>query len=289
MTAAKTPNVTLPSNPPTVIKHWAVGNGEDVTHEWAGERSEIETEYQNQKATGEGGGNIQELTMTNRQGRATLVTKFGRTGQDLEGHPSDVTVIEELYAVDVLKDISEAPYFSVLLPVGHPLYAAQNAGAKGLPLTNDQVAWVRYCVEQNFTEAEIDLAVVERGVSGATFNFANWTTGMKELRWHLLHGVESYFETAFVLRRSSYGVRTSQIKASFTGINAVCKASTAGRQPIPEFDSRMDDLILSLPAGEWLYKPPQAEHIGRGRWRISEEWQWAEKWSIVYGGTWNLP
>jgi 6-phosphogluconate dehydrogenase len=55
----------------------------------------------------------------------------------------------------------------------------------------------------------------------------------------------------------------------------------------PEFDSRMDNLIAALPSGEWLIKPVQCEHLGRGKWRVSKEWQWAEAWSIVFGGTLN--
>jgi len=103
---------------------------------------------------------------------------------------------------------------------------------------------------------------------------------MKELRYHMAHGVESFYETSFVLRRSLHGVKTSVVKASFTGINAI--AATA-----PTLTTGMTTLVESLPTGEWLYRPPQAEHMGRGKWRVSQEWQWAEKWSIVYGGTWN--
>ena len=39
----------------------------------------------------------------------------------------------------------------------------------------------------------------------------------------------------------------------------------------PEFDTEMDDLIRALPDGEWLKKPPQADFLGRGKWRITEE------------------
>ena len=55
----------------------------------------------------------------------------------------------------------------------------------------------------------------------------------------------------------------------------------------PTFSTPMNDLLSALPSGEWLYKPPQAENLGKGKWRIAQEWHWAEKWSIVYGGTAN--
>ena len=85
-----------------------------------------------------------------------------------------------------------------------------------------------------------------------------------------------------------YGVKTATITASFTGINLVCSA-VAGHQPIPTFLTEMDTLIAALPTGEWLYRPPQAEHLGKGKWRITLEWNWAVKWSIIYDGTWAKP
>jgi hypothetical protein len=103
---------------------------------------------------------------------------------------------------------------------------------------------------------------------------------MKELHYHVMHGQESYYETGFVLRRSKNGLITSQIKEAFTGINTVVTA--------PTFLSEMDNLILALPTGEWLYRPPQAEYIGGGKWRITQEWHWAAKWSKMYGGTWGV-
>jgi hypothetical protein len=110
---------------------------------------------------------------------------------------------------------------------------------------------------------------------------------MKDLRFHMVHGVTTAMKASFVLRRSYYGVRTSQVKASFTGINQVADG-TSGKQVRPVFKSAMDALIAALPTtGEWLYEPPGAEHLGKGRWRITQEWTWAEKWSVMYGGTWN--
>ena len=288
MTVTRNPDQAPPTNPPTVVKRWAVGSGEAITHEWTGDKASIDTVYDDAKALAEGGGNIAELAYNSRFGRASLVAKFGRESS-LEGFPPDVTVIEELYAVDILKDISEAPYFSIELPEGHPLYSDQNAAVKLLPLSDDQVGWVKKCAQENWSEDEITDQAADLGI--AVWAWVNWTTGMKELRYHLLRGVTTYYETGFVLRRNQYGVRTAQIQASFMGINAVADgkevSGTQVRQSAPVFKSAMDALIAALPDGEWLYRPPQAEYGGKGRWRITNEWQWAEKWSIVYGGSFN--
>jgi hypothetical protein len=106
---------------------------------------------------------------------------------------------------------------------------------------------------------------------------------MKKLRGHMVHGNESYYETGYILRRSRYGVRSSAILASFEDVNRVVV--------LPTFKTQMEMLITKLfPSdrpGEWLKRPTQAGALPKGRWRIDEEWQWAEKWSIVYGGTWT--
>ena len=258
MSATKTPDVGLPATAPTITKEWSQGIGETAVHEWKGEREEIAAEYAAQKALAQAGGNIAQLTYRSADGRATLVARFGRSEGGVQGYPDDVAVVEELYAVDVVKDIREAPYFCT-------------GGTAAL--TDDQVNVVTRAVDERWTEAEI--------TPYSKTAWASWSAGQKELRYHLSHGGESYWETAYILRRSLYGVKTSEIKASFAGINRVTTAD-------PELTTQMDQLILSLPAGEWLYRPPEAEHLGRGRWRITQEWTWAEKWSKVYGGTWGL-
>jgi hypothetical protein len=258
MSTTKTPTVGLPETAPVVTVEWTAGIGETETQEWpVGTPTEVRAKYEALKAEGEAGNNLAGLTLRQAQGRTSLVARFGRTGSAAE-QGEDVAIVEELYAVDVIKDISEAPYFA--------------------DLTAEQVTWIRHCVENNFTSTEITAEAAKDNIP-AGLGWASWSDLMKNLRYHMVHGVESYYETAFVLRRSLYGVRTSAIKASFTGINTVVTA--------PTFVSQMDKLIAALPSGEWLYKPPQAEHLGRGKWRITREWQWANKWSIVYGGTWN--
>jgi len=58
---------------------------------------------------------------------------------------------------------------------------------------------------------------------------------------------------------------------------------------LPSLSVGMLDLVGTLPEGEWLYKPPQVEYVQRGVWSVSQEWNWAPKWSIVYGGTLAMP
>ena len=271
MAPVKTPDVGLPTNAPVVSKEWAAGVGETETREWnIGTATEVIAEYETAKAAAEAGNNTQAISYTNSNGRARLMMRLGRTGNGGVEYGDEVTVIEEMYAVDLTKAVSTAPYFSITVDAG-----------KGLPLSDNEVVFVRRCVDNGLTDGdEITDYAARLELDPATFAWANWTDGMKELRYHLDHNVESYFETAFIVRRSLYGVRTSVIKASFANINKVVAA--------PVLSPNMSTLIDSLPAGEWLYKPPQAEYLGKGRWRVGLEWHWSETWSVVYGGTWNL-
>lgn len=268
MTQTATPDNGLPDAAQTITKDYVFGSGETITAAWKGKKSDVEDKYEEAKGDAEAGANIAQATFTNSDGRAGVVIRYNRTGVDIAGNPEDVAVIEELYAVDVLKDIDTADYFAVTVSV-----------PKGLPLDDDEVAFVRKVSSMNLTETEIT-SYSFRVAKDALGKWANWTTGMKELRYHLLRGADTYYETGFILRRSRHGIRTSVIEASFAGINTVVTA--------PTFQSPMDALIASLPTGEWLLRPPQANFLGRGKWRIDEEWQYATKWSIVYGGTWNL-
>lgn len=260
MSATKVPSsATLPDPAPVITKEWAPGVGESEFHEWPlGTAEEIDAIYQTKKSEAEAGNGTQSLTYRNANGRASLVARFVRRGNASEAYGEDVTIVEELYAMDVIKDIAEAPYWD--------------------SLTGEVIAWIRYCADNRLNPAEITTEAQRLNYS-SSLEWGSWSNLMKSFWWHLLHGVETYFETAFALRRSLYGIRTSQVQASFTNINTKVTA--------PTFESAMDDLIESLPSGEWLYRPPQAENLGKGRWRVTLEWQWALKWSVMYGGTWN--
>jgi hypothetical protein len=192
-------------------------------------------------------------------GRGTLVATFSRTGNQVD-QGEDVSIVEELYAVDVIKDITTCPYFSI----------------DGTALDNDEVSWIKRTVDEQWSEAEIN----QQGLQLSRPQYSAWSAAMKELHYHLMHGVTTYYETGFVMRQSLHGIRWSQMQASFTGINQVITA--------PVFKTDMTNLIQALPAGEWLYRPPQAGYLGKGRWRVDVEYQYAVKWSKVYGGTWGL-
>ena len=179
-----------------------------------------------------------------------------------------MVVTEELYGVDVFKDISTAPYFSITVN-----------GDKGLPLSDNQVAFIREVCARNLTETQITAYATDIGETTMGW-WANWSVGMKELRYHYQRGADTFLETGFILRRALVGIISSKMQATFEGIN---QRATSGW----EFNTAMQDLIKALPVGEWIYKPPQATHLGRGRWRVDQEWHWAEQWSVAYGGTWG--
>ena len=256
MTATKHGVQILPINAPTVNFEYTPGIGETETREWGGERGDVKAKYESLKNAAQTGGqiegNLTSLSYRNAAGRSTCMARFERSSTLNSPDGSDTRVVEELYATDIIRDVRAAPYWTTTVAT---------------KLTDDEVVAVTAAVDNNLQESEID-------------GFGGWSASQKELKYHMMHGQQSYFETGFVLRLSEYGVITSQIQASFTGINQV--AATA-----PELSNQMGLLIDSLPIGEWLYKPPQAEHLGKGKWRITREWQYAEKWSKIYGGTWG--
>jgi len=252
MAATETPDVALVTDGQTYSKTWTLGDGITETREWTGTRAKIDAKFLDMKATAEAGGNIRSLAYKRTNGRVTLTAAYGRDDGNTTTYPTDVTMIEELYAVDIIRDIRSAPYWTTEVAT---------------KLTDDLIADVNDAVENNYAEAEIT-------------NWGTWVDSQKQLRYHMLHGQDSYYETGFIMRQSLYGVRTSSIKAAFTDANTVVTA--------PVFKTSMLDLLEALPSGEWLLKPPQAEYLGHGKWRVTIEYHWAEKWSKMYGGTWGL-
>ena len=285
----KLPNLPLPDKAPDITMDYIYGQGEQREESWpAGTEEEMWAKYKLEKQNADiGFGNVSQVQLRGSGGRYSVIKRFGRTGGGIfVGLPGDISTVEELIAFDVMKDIRTAPYFSNPIE-DNEVAAWGDRDAKGLPLVNDEVAFVTLCVEQNWTESKITaFAISAEGAAfgvpayQASWKYEDWQDGLKELRWQMLHGTDTYYETAFELRRTKYGIKQSAIKVDYATINHVV--------PTPKFLSGMDQLVKKLPAGEWLYKTPTVENLGHGKWRVSEIWQWAEKWSIVYGGSWKM-
>jgi hypothetical protein len=132
----------------------------------------------------------------------------------------------------------------------------------------------------DLTDAEVAAVRAEYEKTGGGVADVSWNQLQKNLHTHLLRGEESFTLTQFILRVTNFCVRSSQINASFEDCNRVV--------PGIVLSPDMAALVNSLPTGEWLKKPPQVESLGRGRWRVTYEYHWSEKWSVVYGGTWGI-
>ncbi|MFH1602416.1 MAG: hypothetical protein ABIH03_00730, partial [Pseudomonadota bacterium] len=125
----------LPDNAPIVTKQWVLGQGETEIQEWPlGTPTAAFDAYEAAKSND----NVSSVDYTNRTGRASVRIAYGVAGAEPTEWGEDVRVIEEVYAVDEIKDASESPYF----------YAVDH----------DDVAWVRKCADEQWTEDEIDAA-----------------------------------------------------------------------------------------------------------------------------------
>jgi len=221
---------------PTIVtrKDFTKEGGEILSYDHTGDEASVAADYDTYKAAmvASTATTISSLSYTAVGGRATFIRRYVRENQD----------IEELYGIDVIKDIATAPYFD--------------------DLTDANIIAVRTAFE-NSEAAD-----------------AGWNAKQKNLYMHLARGSESYFETQFILRVTKHSVLLTAAAASFADINTVVTA--------PTLSSNMSALVASLPSGEWLKKPPSVENLGKGRWRVVQEYHWAKKWSIIYGGTWGV-
>jgi hypothetical protein len=239
MSAVKIGEQALPADPQTETLEWVYGTGETRSIEYQGERSDVLAKYETLKTQN----GIKQATYSNANGRSRVIARFAR--EDIDGGTGDgVTIIEELFGIDELRAIHAAPAFRAL--------------------SDDAIAAVLIAAESRLAEALIT-------------GYAGWAAAQKELRWQIIHGEESYYDTKFTLRIKKQGVRSSALRGVFTGINTVVA--------VPALSAGMAELVGTLPNGEWLYKPPQIEYAGRGVWSVSSEYHWAAKWSKVYGGT----
>lgn len=164
-----------------------------------------------------------------------------------EREPSDIRRlgIQELAAFDVVRDIKCAPYFE--------------------SLTNAEVS-------------EVQLSWDNRDGGDIC-----WSPLQSKLYGHLAHGQESYIETAYEFRQTFQTTSVRRIKVASSNPNTV--------RPLPSLTKTIQNLIDAMPKdkdgndGEWLKKPTSVTYAGRKGWTVTLVYQWAPKWSVIYGGT----
>ena len=239
MSATKTPNQSV-----AILSrshNWTQDGGEQQVKIYRGDKDSVYALYQEHLASPPAG--VMSMEYTDTEGRGELRETFVRVADVyVIGSDSEITIIEEVFAVDVLKDIRTHKYFETL------------------------------------TDAQI--ALVSNDVENQTESPSYSDAKQAALYSHLIHKVESYNDVQFCYRKTSLAMKSKNINAAFDNINRVVSA------PTPSAVAAINHLLASFPDGEWLYRPPQAEYTGKGKWRVTQEWWWAEKWSVIYGGTW---
>lgn len=177
---------------------------------------------------------IASIAYRSSNGRAAITVAYDRIDDDIKR-----LGVQELYSVDVIRDIKASPYFA--------------------SLSNAQTS----AVQSNW---DARLGPV-----------ATWTDLQKSLYGHMAHGQESYTETAHEFRQTYQTSSNKLIKALTSDPNTV--------QDLPELTRTLKNLVDAVPAGEWLKKPTSVQYAGRKGWTVSLTYQWAPKWSVIYGGT----
>lgn len=129
---------------------------------------------------------------------------------------------------------------------------------------------------ESLTNAQMAV-VVTRYESNVPGIDSGWTDLQKALYGHLAHGQESYLETAYEFRQTFQTNSNRLLRASTSNPNTV--------QNLPSLTASLQRLIDTLPDGEWLKKPTNVQYLGRKGWLVSITYQWAPKWSIIYGGS----
>lgn len=219
---------------------WTPETGDTKTFQWDGAQAEIYAKFQALRSTAPFSKTIASLSYNTRDGRATLIERRIR---EVDG------TVEEIYGVDMVRDITVAPYFTTTSPV----------------------------------LSDTDIIAVRNAVRDATASYtipADWLATKKQEMFYLLAcGETSYIATGFLYRSTRRAVKTKNVALSYAGINEVDSNGPSLSA------SSLKKIVAALPTGEWLKKSPQAVHIGKGRYDVTQEWHWAEKWSVVYKGS----
>ena len=116
-----------------------------------------------------------------------------------------------------------------------------------------------------------------------TYHISTLGTGMVEDTWKqfvgaLSRGETSYVVSQWVLRHSLVVAANTVIKPALTNIDKIfSNAALVASENIP------GTIKFDLPTGQWLKKAPTVEQESADKWRITQEWWYAEEWdSWVY-------
>jgi hypothetical protein len=104
-----------------------------------------------------------------------------------------------------------------------------------------------------------------------------WSDLQLKLYGHLSHGQESYIETAYEFRQTFQTTSVRKLRKATSNPNTV--------RSLPQLTGTLENLIDALPDGEWLKKPTSVTYAGRKGWTVTLVYQWAPKWSVIYGGS----
>ena len=233
----------------TTTKSWVGGAGESTTTKQTGSLDNIETLYEAAKVDAVTNSLISQINFHTNKGKAEVT--IIKTPSELDPAQNE-TGTQELSAVDVVRPIYAAPYFSVT--------SAAPPDGTGAALTHQEIGDVRRSVEDG-----------NRTVLGG------WNAKQQQLFKFIVQGRTTYFDTAYIFRKvfpTSGGVA---LQRSAANNNTV--------QPLPTLSTQMSNMIEGLPDGEWLKRPTKVRYLGRQGFEVTEEYHWAPQWSIVYGGT----
>lgn len=236
------------------MRRWNRNQGKTHSTIYRGPSDKVIALFNSMVAFGGGIADYDEVTCDEANGTGTLTaTSNGAFNVD-STNGTDADPVYEVVTNQVARKIEAAPYFVETSPV---LTAADISKA--------------YAV-YNRTATLAD---------GTVTPAASTLTGKTATLYAMLEaGIHEYYSSAYVLRCTRIVSERSLLRASFDDVNTV----TA-----PPSGTTVNQLIGSLPAGEWLKQGPQVRTYGNGQWEIVQEWWWATKWSsALYGGSLSI-
>lgn len=209
----------------TARKDWNADTGETREVTYTGEQSEVSTLYENAKS--ESGVVAAQLQI--ERGRGTATKRYERL---VAGETPAPGVTQELYAIDIVKDIRSHPYFKTL--------------------TNAQILAVKNAAEAGDAEG------------------GSWSALQKALYKHYAFGMESYYETGFIFRSTRRVSGDSALSISTSDINKVVTAPTASGAMANLLASLPSGEWLKRPPSIRLIRPGVWE--ASEEWQWAAEW-----------------